>query len=82
MQLTRRRSRERPVRNAVDDHSASAADSFAAIVIECDGFFAALDQAFVDNVEHLEKRHVGRNVFSLVLDKLPRCFSIRLAPNS
>src|SRR4029079_16328841 len=56
VQLTGRRSPKRAVRHSVDHHSARSADSLAAIVIERNRIFAALNQAFVDDVEHLEKR--------------------------
>jgi hypothetical protein len=73
---------KRPVRDSVDDHPARPADALPAIVIEGDRLFAALDQAFVHDVEHLEKRHVGRYVISLVLDKLPGRVAVLLAPNA
>ena len=46
------------MRVAVDHHAAHAADAFAAIVVEGDRLLALLDQALVDDVEHLEERHV------------------------
>ena len=50
------------VGDAVDHEAAGAADAFAAIVLEGDGVFAVGDEAFVDDVEHLEERHVGIDV--------------------
>src|SRR5262249_19825817 len=57
-----------PVRDAVDDEAAHPADAFAAVRVECDRILALLDEALVDDVEHLEKRHVSRNVVGDVVD--------------
>jgi hypothetical protein len=35
---------------------ARAADAFAAVVIECDGLLALLDEALVEDVQHLQER--------------------------
>ena len=51
---------QRSVGDAVDHESAGAADAFAAIVVERDRLFALFDQLLVENVEHLEERHVRR----------------------
>ena len=59
VQLTGRRSAERPVRDAVDHHAARSADAFAAVVLEVNRFLALLDEPFVDHVEHLQEGGVG-----------------------
>jgi hypothetical protein len=46
------------VRAAVDDHVARAADALAAVVLERHRLLALLDQVLVEDVEHLEERHV------------------------
>ena len=49
---------------------AGTADSLAAIRVERDRIFALRDQPFVDDVEHLEERHVGRDVLRRVVHEL------------
>ena len=51
-----------PCGAAVDDDAAGAADALAAVVVERDRLLALRDQALVDDVEHLEERHVGADV--------------------
>src|SRR5690606_27097466 len=60
---------------------AHAADALAAIVIERDRLFAALDELLVEDVEHLEERSVGRNVPDLVGDERARALGVLLAPD-
>ena len=50
------------VGHAVDHETAHAADALAAIVIERDRLLALRDQAFVDHIQHLQKRHVRADV--------------------
>ncbi len=52
--------------DTVDDKTARTADAFSTVMIEGDGFFAPEDQVLVEDVEHLQKRHVGADVFELV----------------
>ena len=49
------------VRATIDVYSAGTANALAAIVVEVDRFGALVDQALVDDVEHLEKRGVVRD---------------------
>ena len=56
----------RAVRAAVDDDPALAADPLAAVVVEGDRLLALEDQPLVDDVEHLQERHVGADVAGLV----------------
>ena len=48
----------RAVGLAVDHQRARAADALAAVVVEGDRLLALGDEALVDEVEHLEERHV------------------------
>ena len=59
-----------PCGRAVDHDPALAADPLAAVVVEGDRLLAAADQALVDDVEHLQERHVGADVAGLVGDEL------------
>ena len=85
--LAGRRALVGSVRDAVDHQAAAAADAFAAIRIERDRILALLDQRFVDDVEHLEERHVGMHVVGGVVHEpagligpgLPPHFQISLA---
>jgi len=49
--------------DAVDGKRAGTADALAAVVIEMYGIVALLDDAFVDDVEHFEKRSLRWNIF-------------------
>ena len=42
--------------NSIDGHGAHATNSFAAVVVEVDRFFSILDEPFVNNIDHFEKR--------------------------
>ena len=59
VELAHRRTWIRTVRDAVDQESAGAADSFAAVGVERDRVVALRDERFVDDIQHLEERHVG-----------------------
>ena len=72
VQLADGRAAIGPVRDAVDHQAAHAADAFAAVRVERDRVLALLDQPFVHDVEHLEKRHVGRDVVGRVVDQPAR----------
>mgnify|MGYP007019863618 CR=1 FL=1 len=69
VELTRGDAARGSVRKAVDHHSARAADALAAVVVEGDGFLAALDEFLVQRIEQLEKGHVGLGVPRLVADE-------------
>jgi hypothetical protein len=66
VQLTRRGAALRAVGLPVDHHPARAADALAAVVVERDRLVAVQDQALVDDVEHLEERHVGAHAGHVV----------------
>jgi hypothetical protein len=56
----------RTVGFAVDHQAARAADALAAVVLELDRVLALLDELLVEDVEHLEERHVGADVVEVV----------------
>ena len=62
VELARRRAALGAVRLAVDHHPARSADALAAVVLERDRLLALVDEPVVEDVEHLEKRHVGVHV--------------------
>src|SRR6266545_1802736 len=66
----------------VNRERASAANTFAAIRVERDGFLTAPDQSLIENVEHFEKRRILRNVAHFVIDEFASRLRIWLAPNS
>ena len=72
VELAGRRLARRAVGLAVDHHAAGAANPLAAIVVERDRLLPVLDQLLVEHVEHLQKRHVGRDVVELVGLELAR----------
>ena len=74
-------ARDGPCPPAVDFHqaAAAAADALATVVIERDHLFAALGQAVIDKVEHLQKRHIGANAGRRVFDH--PVIAVRAAPS-
>ena len=54
------------VGDTVDGQGTHPANSLAAVVVEVNGFTSILDDAFVDDVEHLQKRRLDRNIFGVV----------------
>jgi hypothetical protein len=71
----------RAVRHAVDDDAARAADALATVVVERHRLLAGLEQLLVEDVEHLEERHVVADVVELVGVQLPLGVSVCLAPH-
>src|SRR5262249_8190164 len=67
---------------AVNRKRASAANTLAAIRVECDWLLSVFDQGLIENVEHFEERCVWRNVAHVVIDEFAWRFCVRLAPNS
>src|SRR5204862_357574 len=57
----------RPMRDAVDDHAARAADAFATVVVEGHRVAAISDNALVYDVEHLQERGGLRDVLCVEL---------------
>ena len=66
----------------VNRKRAGAANPFSAIRVERDGFLASTEQIFVQNIEHLEKRSIRRNVADFVIDKFAAGLRVPLSPNS
>src|SRR6266481_4980113 len=66
----------------VDQEAARAADALTTIVLEGYRFLAALDQSLVQDVQHLEERHVGGYVIDLVGHEPPGGVRILLPPDS
>jgi hypothetical protein len=81
MQLASRRPELWAMRLTIDHAAARAADPFAAIAIELDRILVGLDQVFVDEVEHFQKGHVGRNILGFVSIKPTSGGGTRLSPN-
>jgi hypothetical protein len=81
VELARGRAALTAVRATIDHQRAHAANAFAAIVIERDGFFALRDQLLVEDVEHLEERRVRRHIADLVGDEATQGGAILLAPD-
>ena len=69
------------VGHAADHHGAGAANAFATIGVEGDGVFALGDEAFVDDVEHFQERHVFEDIVGLVGDHFAFGGGIFLPPN-
>ena len=66
---------------AVDDHAASTADTFTAIVVEGNGLFVVFDQLFVQLVHHFQERHVWAQTVHVVRFHFAAVSSIALTPN-
>jgi hypothetical protein len=69
------------MRLAVDHHATHSTNPLPAIMIEGNRILALTDQTLVENVEHLEKRHLVRDVVHLIGLKASRRIGIRLPPN-
>lgn len=72
-QLAHRRAAMATVGHTIDQKSARAANSFAAVMFKGDRRIATVEEVFVEFVEHLEKRDVSRHIFHLVSDELAGC---------
>jgi hypothetical protein len=66
---------------AVDHHPATPADSLSAVVVELDGLLSLGDETLVENIEHLEKRHLLGNPAQLIGDETSRCLRAFLTPH-
>ena len=69
------------VGDAIDGEGAGAADAFAAIVIEGDGFLAFAGEVIVDDVEHFEEGSVFGDIASFDIGEGPWGGGIFLAPD-
>lgn len=66
MQLAGGGSALRTVRLTVDHQRTRAADTFTAIMIEHDRFFAVANKALVEDVDHLEERSLVSDLINVV----------------
>jgi hypothetical protein len=69
------------VGDTIDHQAAGATDAFPAVVIKGNRDLAPLHQPLVQNIEHLEERHVRADLGGVVLDEAAWCGSARLAPD-
>ena len=69
-----------PVRVAVDDDAALAADSLAAVRIESERLLAFVEKLFVEDVEHLQERGVLVHVVKRVRLEVARIGRAVLTP--
>ena len=81
VELTGRRRLHGTVGAPVDHHPAGAADALAAVVVERDGVLPLRDQLLVEHVQHLEERHVGRDVLHGIDLEAPGVLGVLLAPD-
>ena len=66
---------------AVDTQRASTADTLTAVVVECYGLFTLVDELVVEDVEHLQERAFGRDIFHNIGLEFAFCFGVWLAPD-
>jgi hypothetical protein len=69
-----------PVRRAVDEEAAHAADALAAVVVERHRLLALRDEILVQDVQHLEEGHVLVGV-DLVPHEAARVLRVLLPPD-
>src|SRR6267143_1870597 len=81
VKLAHRGSALGSVSDAVDHESAHAADPFPAIVVERNWLFTLRDEFLVEDVEHLQERHVGIHALVFVLNHAARVTWILLPPH-
>ena len=81
MELAEGSAGDGAVRHAIDHAAAHAADAFAAIVVERHRVFALRDQILIQDVEHLEKRHVLVDVRDVVADHAALIVGVALPPD-
>jgi hypothetical protein len=65
----------------VDHEAARATDAFSTIVLERDRVLTLVDQILIENIEHLEKRHVGADIVKLIGREAALVFGVLLPPN-
>ena len=69
------------VRAPVDHHPAGTADALPAVVGEGDGLDVVVDEALVDDVEHLQERAVLGDVVGVDVEEAARLVRPGLAPD-
>jgi hypothetical protein len=81
VELTGGRTRPGAMGLTIDHHTTGAANPLAAIVVDRDGLLPTLDEALVEHVQHLEKRHVRTHVAGLVPGEPAFVFRAVLPPD-
>ena len=66
---------------SINIERARTADPFTAIMVECDGIIPFADEFEIQQVEHFEERHVGRNVGQDIVDEPPFGIAVTLPPD-
>src|SRR5665648_704702 len=82
VQLACRDLLQRPMRNTVDDQTAGAADALTAVTVERDRLVAAQREPLVQHIEHLQERHLRRDVLDVVADHASLVGLALLAPHA
>ena len=65
---------------SVYHHRAHTTNSFSAIMVECNWITTFGDQAFIEYIDHLKKRHLRRNVLHRIGFKISFRVLVLLAP--
>src|SRR6187401_1819133 len=68
------------MRLPIDCHTARTADTFTAIMLECNRLLFLLNKLQIEDIKHFEKRHMCIGLYR-VGDKFPFVFSRPLAPD-
>jgi hypothetical protein len=69
------------MRSTVNDETASSADAFATITVECYGFFTLRHQSLVEQIEHLEQRLMVTDIRHFVTLEVTLLVGRRLTPH-
>jgi cobalamin biosynthesis protein CobT len=80
VQLTRGNAVIIAMRTAVDVQTAHAANALAAVVVEAHRLFDFVNQLFVENVQHFQKRAAARNVGDFIGFEASFGFGVFLTP--
>src|SRR5258706_13588427 len=81
-QLTDRCAALAAMRYSVDQKTARTANTFTTIMFEGNGRLLAVDQIFVQHVEHFEKRHFRGHIVYSIAGEAARCGGALLPPDS
>jgi hypothetical protein len=69
------------VGNPVDHEAARATDALTTVVLEGNRVLALADQILIEDIEHLEKRHMGADVVELIGREATLVIGVLLPPN-
>src|SRR5689334_19144824 len=81
MKLTRSSGVPGTMRLSGNMHGTRTANSLPAIMIESNRIFSFADQSLIQNIKHLQERHLRRNVFHLIGFKSSFALVTALSPN-